>query len=144
MSLGIATLYVPREAFAQKTDVTLTLISDDGKVADHPGAIGPIFSLSKAAHTDAQQGSATLQIPATLTLAFTPADTSIPLQRLTLAYLSTVSNPNLWIPISNPSPGTISGSISEFFGTVWFAPVESCPAGQSCPAPETCKSNVCQ
>jgi hypothetical protein len=146
VTLGVVTFDVPRKAFAWPTDVTLTLISEDGKLEDHPGAVGPVVSLSKTPHTDA--GLATLELTATLTYAFTPSDLSISAQRLTLAYLSTQSVPNLWIPIASPLPkpvpGTIVGSVSEFSGAVWFAPVVSCANGQACPAPETCQSNVCQ
>lgn len=145
ISLGVATFTVPRQAFAWPTNVTLTLVSEDGKLEDHRGAIGPIFSLSKTAPTDA--GSATLQIPATLTFAFTP-DASIPAQRVTLAYFSTQSDPNLWIPISDPStgphPGTIVGTVFEFSEPRWFAPVESCATGQACPAPWACLGTACQ
>jgi hypothetical protein len=145
VSLGIATLDVLRLAFAWPTYVTLTLVSEDGKLEDHRGAIGPIFSLSKTATTDA--GLATLQIPATLTLVFTP-NASIPPERVTLAYFSTQSDPNLWIPISDPSPnphpGTIVGTVNEFSEPRWFAPVESCTTGQPCPAPWTCLGAACQ
>jgi hypothetical protein len=151
VTLGIATFSVDRETFSQETLVTLTLVSEDGKGADHPGAIGPIYSLSKTAKTDAQEGSATLRKLATLIFAFTPADPSIPAERLTLAYLSTDSNPTLWIPISKPPPtnpplppGDLAGSVSEFPQGRWFAPVESCTAGQTCPDPLTCKSFACQ
>jgi hypothetical protein len=148
---GNATLVVPRDAFAQNTFVTLTLISDDGTLADHPGAIGPIFSLSKTdATSDATPGSdVTLQQPATFELRFTPADTSIPAQRVALAYLNTQSNPNLWIAIYPDSSydaktGVLTGSVVEFSGTRLFAPVESCPTGQACPDPETCGGQACQ
>ncbi len=148
---GNATLVVPRDAFAQNTFVTLTLISDDGTLADHPGAIGPIFSLSKTdATSDATPGSdVTLQQPATFELSFTPADTSIPAQRVALAYLNTQSNPNLWIAIYPDSSydaktGVLTGSVVEFDGTRLFAPVESCPTGQACPDPETCGGQACQ
>ena len=145
--LGDATLIVPRGAFAQKTNVTLTLVGDDGTLADHPGAIGPIFSLSK---TDALLGvEVTLQQPATFQLRFTPADASIPAQRVALAYLDTQSNPNLWIAIIPDSSydartGVLTGNVFDFSGTRLFAPVESCLTGQACPDPETCGGQACQ
>ncbi len=94
---------MPRNAFAQPTVVTLTLMSSDG--TDYPGAIGPVFALSK---TDALGHPVTLQKPATFELNFTPADTSIPAERVALAYFDTQSNPNLWIAIvgSSYDPGT--------------------------------------
>jgi hypothetical protein len=146
VSLGNATLTVPRGTFAQKTFVTLTLISDDGTLADHPGAIGPIFSLSK---TDALGRDVTLQQPAIFNLNFTPTDASIPAQRVVLAYLDTQSNPNLWIAILPDSSydartGVLTGSVFEFSGTRLFAPVESCLTGQACPDPETCGGQACQ
>jgi hypothetical protein len=144
-----ATLVVPRGAFAQPTIVTLTLVtpslaSDDGGLAPPPGPIGPIFSLSK---TDALGRPVTLQNPASFELAFTPADGSIPVQRVALAYLDQ-SNPNLWIAISgssyNQATGVLSGSVVEFSATRLFAPVESCLSGEACPDPETCGGQACQ
>lgn len=140
-----ATLVVPRGAFAQPTIVTLTLISADGSLGDHPGAIGPIFSLSK---TDALLRPATLQKPAVFELRFTPVDTSIPAGRVALAYLDTQSNPNLWIVVSGSSydatTGVLTGSVFEFSETRLFAPVLSCLTGQACPDPETCGGGACQ
>ncbi len=144
-ALGDATLIVPRDAFAQPTTVTLTLISSDGTLAGYPGAIGPIFSLSK---TDALGQPATLQKPATFELNFAPADASIPAERVALAYFDTQSNPNLWIAIADSSydsgTGVLTGSVFEFSETRLFAPVESCLAGQACPDPETCAGGACQ
>lgn len=143
VSLGNATLVVPRNAFAQPTAVTLTLMSSDG--TDYPGAIGPVFALSK---TDALGSPVTLQKPATFELNFTPADTSIPAARVALAYFDTQSNPNLWIAITgssyDPGTGVLSGSVFEFSGTRLFAPVESCLTGQACPDAETCGGGACQ
>jgi hypothetical protein len=140
-----ATVSVPRNAFAQPTLVTLTLISADGSLGDQPGAIGPIFSLSK---TDALLRPATLQKPAVFDLRFTPVDTSIPAGRVALAYLNTLSNPNLWIVVSGSSydatTGVLTGSVFEFSETRLFAPVESCLTGQACPDPETCAADACQ
>jgi hypothetical protein len=145
VSLGNATLVVPRNAFAQPTTVTLTLISSDGTLAGYPGAIGPIFSVSK---TDALGQPVTLQKPATFELNFTPADTSIPAARVALAYWDTQSNPNLWIAIVgssyDPGSGVVTGSVFEFAGTRLFAPVESCLTGQTCPDPEACAGGACQ
>jgi hypothetical protein len=144
-----ATLVVPRGAFAQPTIVTLTLVtpslvSDDGGLAPPPGPIGPIFSLSK---TDALGRPVTLQNPASFELVFTPADGSIPVQRVALAYLDQ-SNPNLWIAISgssyNQATGVLSGSVVEFSATRLFAPVESCLSGEACPDPKTCGGGACQ
>jgi hypothetical protein len=138
-----ATVAVPRNAFAQPTIVTLTLISEDG--GEYPGSIGPIFSLSK---TDALLRPVTLQKPATFNLSFTPADASIPAQRVALAYYDTQSNPNLWIAITgssyDSSTGVLTGSVFEFSETRLFAPVESCLTGQACSAPETCQGGACQ
>ena len=143
-----ATLIVPRGAFAQPTIVTLTLVAitlanDDGGLAAPPGPIGPIFSLSK---TDALGRPVTLQNPASFELSFTPADGSIPPQRVALAYLQT--NPNLWIVVSgssyNQATGVLSGSVVEFSATRLFAPVESCLSGEACPDPETCGGQACQ
>jgi hypothetical protein len=144
--LGGATLTVPRGTFAQETFVTLALISDDGTLADHPGAIGPIFSLSK---TDALGRDVTLQQLATFKLNFTPTDASIPAQRVALAFLNTQSNPNLWITIIPGSSydartGVLTGNVFDFSGTRLFAPVESCLTGQACPDPETCGGQACQ
>ena len=143
--LGNATLVVPRNAFAQPTTVTLTLLSSDGTLAGYPGAIGPIFSLSK---TDALGQPVTLQKPATFELNFTPADTSIPAARVALAYWDTQSNPNLWIAIVgssyDPGAGVVTGSVFEFAGTRLFAPVESCLTGQTCPDPKACAGGACQ
>ena len=143
-----ATVVVPRGAFAQPANVTLTLVAfapvnDDAGLAGPSGPIGPIFSLSK---TDALQRSVTLQSPASFQLKFTPADTSIPVQRVVLAYLQT--NPNLWIAISPSSydatTNVLTGSVFEFSETRLFAPVESCLTGQACPDPETCGGQACQ
>jgi hypothetical protein len=140
-----ATVSVPRNAFAQPTIVTLTLISADGSLGDQPGAIGPIFSLSK---TDALLRPATLQKPAVFELRFAPVDTSIPAGRVALAYLDTQSNPNLWIVVSGSSydatTGVLTGSVFEFSETRLFAPVLSCLTGQACPDPETCGGGACQ
>ena len=143
-----ATVTVPRNAFAQPTIVTLTLVAfapvnNDAGVAGPSGPIGQIFSLSK---TDALQRSVTLQSPASFQLKFTPADTSIPVQRVVLAYLQT--NPNLWIAITgssyDASTGVLTGSVFEFSETRLFAPVESCLTGQACSAPQTCQGGACQ
>jgi hypothetical protein len=140
-----ATVTVPRNAFAQPSIVTLTLISADGSLADQPGAIGPVFSLSK---TDALQRPVTLQKPATFDLKFTPVDTTIPAGRVVLAYLDTQSNPNLWIAISTSSydatTDVLTGSVFEFSEPRLFAPVASCLTGQVCPDPETCGGGACQ
>ena len=143
-----ATVTVPRNAFAQPTIVTLTLVAfapvnNDAGVAGPSGPIGQIFSLSK---TDALLRSVTLQSPASFQLKFTPADTSIPVQRVVLAYLQT--NPNLWIAITgssyDASTGVLTGSVFEFSETRLFAPVESCLTGQACSAPQTCQGGACQ
>ena len=143
-----ATLIVPRGAFAEPTIVTLTLVAltlvnDDGGLAAPPGPLGPIFSLSK---TDALGRPVTLQNLASFELAFTPADGSIPVQRVALAYLQT--NPNLWIVVSgssyDASTGVLTGSVFEFSETRLFAPVESCLTGQACSAPQTCQGGACQ
>jgi len=143
-----ATVVVPRGAFAQPANVTLTLVAfapvnDDAGVAGPSGPIGPIFSLSK---TDALGRPVTLQSLASFGLAFTPADGSIPVQRVALAYLQT--NPNLWIVVSgssyDASAGVLTGSVFEFSETRLFAPVESCLTGQACPDPETCGGGACQ
>jgi hypothetical protein len=144
--LGDATLVVLRGTFPQETFVTLTLISDDGTLADHPGAIGPIFSISK---TDALGNDVTLQQPMIFNLDFTSANSSIPAQRITLAYLNTQSNPNLWIPIvpdSSHDAGAdvLTGIVVDFSGTRLFAPVESCLSGEACPDPEICGGGSCQ
>ena len=145
-----ATVVVPRGAFAQPANVTLTFVAlapanDDGGQAGPSGPIGPIFSLSK---TDALQRSVTLQSPATFELTFTPGDSSIPVQRVALAYLDTQSDPNLWIAISGSSydaaARVLTGTVFEFSGTRLFAPVESCLTGQACLAPETCQGGACQ
>lgn len=146
IQLGDATLVVLRGTFPQETFVTLTLISDDGTLADHPGAIGPIFSISK---TDALGNDVTLQQPMIFNLDFTPASASIPAQRVALAYLNTQSNPNLWIPIVPDSShdagsGVLTGIVVDFSGTRLFAPVESCLSGEACPDPETCGGGSCQ
>jgi hypothetical protein len=139
-----ATVVVPRGAFAQPANVTLTLVAfapvnDDAGTTGPSGPIGPIFSLSK---------TVTLQAPASVQLTFTPADTSIPAQRVALAYLNTQTDPNLWIAILpssyNPTAGVLTGTVVEFSGTRLFAPVESCPTGQACTAPETCQGGACQ
>ena len=146
IQLGDATLIVLRGTFPQETFVTLTLISDDGTLADHPGAIGPIFSISK---TDALGNDVTLQQPMIFNLDFTPTNASIPAQRVTLAYLNTQSNPTLWIPIVPDSShdagaGVLTGIVVDFSGTRLFAPVESCLNGETCPDPETCGGGSCQ
>ncbi|MGB8299313.1 MAG: hypothetical protein WCG85_28105 [Polyangia bacterium] len=145
-----ATLIVPRGAFAQQTNVTLSLITlalpnDDAGLAAPGGAVGPVFSLNK---TDTQGRDATLQTTATLALTFSLADTSIPAQRVKLAYFDTQSNPNLWIAIVtssyNPTARVLTGDVFEFTGTRLFAPVESCLTGQACPRVETCQGGACQ
>lgn len=143
-----ATLIVPRGALAQPTIVTLTLVAitlvnDDGGLAAPPGPIGPVFSLSK---TDALGRPVTLQNLASFELAFAPADGSIPVQRVALAYLQT--NPNFWIVVSgssyDASAGVLTGSVFEFSEPRLFAPVESCLTGQACPDPKTCGGGACQ
>ena len=145
-----ATFNVIRGTFAQQTNVTLSLVTlalpnDDAGLAAPGGAIGPVFSLSK---TDTQGRDATLQTTATLALAFSLADTSIPTQRVKLAYFDTQSNPNLWIAISTssyaPTARVLTGDVFEFTGTRLFAPVESCLTGQACPGVETCQGGACQ
>jgi hypothetical protein len=145
-----ATLIVLRGTFAQQTKVTLSLVTlalpnDDAGLAAPDGAVGPVFSLSK---TDAQGRDATLQTTATLALTFSLADTSIPAQRVKLAYFDTQSNPNLWIAIVtssyNPTTRVLTGDVFDFSGTRLFAPVESCLTGQACPGVETCQGGACQ
>jgi hypothetical protein len=152
VTLGDATVSakfsVPRGAFAQQTNVTLSLVSltptnDDAGLA--AGPIGPVFSLSK---TDELGRDATLQNPGTLALTFSPTDSSVPVQRVKLAYFNTQSDPNLWIAVltSSYDPATriLTGDVFEFPGTRLFAPVESCTTGQTCPDPETCGAEACQ
>jgi hypothetical protein len=145
-----ATFTVLRGTFAQQTNVTLSLVTlalpnDDAGLAAPGGAVGPVFSLSK---TDAQGRDATLQTTATLALTFSLADSSIPAQRVKLAYFDTQSNPNLWIAIVtssyNPTTRVLTGDVFEFSGTRLFAPVESCLTGQACPGVETCQGGACQ
>jgi hypothetical protein len=149
VDLGDAELIVPKEAFAQPTTVTLTLVSDDGKLEGYPGPIGPIFSASKAdaQPTDAQPRPVPLQHPASIKLSFRPADPSIPEDRVALAYLEPLAR--LWIIVSGSSydatAGVVTGSVFEFLGTRLFAPVESCLlGGQICPGLQTCKAAACQ
>jgi hypothetical protein len=143
-----ATFTVLRGTFAQQTNVTLSLVTlalpnDDAGLPS--GAVGPVFSLSK---TDAQGRDATLQTTATLALTFSLADTSIPAQRVKLAYFDTQSDPNLWIAIVtssyNPTTRVLTGDVFEFAGTRLFAPVESCLTGLACPGVETCQGGACQ
>jgi hypothetical protein len=145
-----ATFSVLRGTFAQRTNVTLSLVTlalpnDDAGLAAPSGAIGPVFSLSK---TDELGRDATLQNSATLALTFPPVDSSIPAQRVKLAYFNTQSDPNLWIAVLtssyDPATRTLTGDVFEFTGTRLFAPVESCTNGQTCPDPETCGGEACQ
>ncbi|HJX64138.1 MAG TPA: hypothetical protein VJ860_09325 [Polyangia bacterium] len=154
VTLGDATVSaafsVTRGTFAQRTNVTLSLVTlalpnDDAGLAAPSGAIGPVFSLSK---TDELGRDATLQNPATLALTFSLADSSIPAQRVKLAYFNTQSDPNLWIAVLtasyDPATRTVTGDVYEFTGTRLFAPVESCTNGQTCPDPMTCGGEACQ
>jgi hypothetical protein len=154
VTLGDATVgasfTVTRGTFAQQSNVTLSLVTlalpnDDAGLAAPSGAIGPVFSLSK---TDTLGRDATLQNPATLALTFLLADSSIPAQRVKLAYFNTQSDPNLWIAVLtssyDPATRTVTGDVYEFTGTRLFAPVESCTNGQTCPDPETCGGEACQ
>lgn len=145
-----ATFSVTRGTFAQQTNVTLSLVAlalpnDDAGLAAPSGAIGPVFSLSK---TDTQGRDATLQTTATLALTFSLADTSIPAQRVKLAYFDTQSNPNLWIAVLtssyDPKTRVLTGDVFEFSGTRLFAPVESCLTGLACPGVQTCQGGACQ
>ena len=142
--LGDASLNVPKEAFYQPTNVTLTLVSDDGKLDGYPGPIGPIYSVSK---TDAQQRPVALQHAATFKLNFRPADTSIPENRVALAYLDTLAR--LWIIVSgssyNAKTAVVTGSVFDFVGTQLLAPIVSCLiGGQTCSGGQTCKGGACQ
>jgi|GEM_PF-2217390 hypothetical protein len=154
VTLGDATVSakfsVRRGAFAQQTNVTLSLVTlappdDDAGLAAPSGAIGPVFSLSK---TDDQGLDATLQNTATLALTFSLADSSIPTQRVKLGYFDTQSNPNLWIAISTSSydatARVLTGEVFEFSGTRLFAPVESCLSGEACTGLQTCRGEACQ
>ena len=145
--LGDANLSVPKAAFAQPTTVTLTLVSDDGKLEGYPGPIGPIYSVSG---TDAQQRPVTLQHPATFTLSFRPAGASIPEGRVALSYLDTAAS--LWIIVSgssyNPGTGVITAYVNvlDFKGApLLLAPIVSCLiGGQTCAAGQSCQGAACQ
>ena len=143
--LGNARLRFPLDSFASPAIVTLTLVSDDGKIEGFPGPIGPIYSVSK---TDLQQSPITLQHAATFTLSFRPADTSIPEGRVALASLVTASR--LWIVVSgssyNAGTGVVTASVFDFpDAQVLLAPVVSCLiSGQPCAAGQTCQGGACQ
>jgi hypothetical protein len=150
VDLGDASLIVPKEAFSQPTIVTLTLVSDDGRLDGYPGPIGPIYSVSKAdaqQKADAQPRPVPLQHAASFTLAFRPADASIPEDRVALAYLDTLAR--LWIIVSGSSykaaTGLVTGSVFDFSGTQLLAPIVSCLiGGQTCSGGQTCLGGACQ
>jgi hypothetical protein len=143
--LGNARLRFPLDSFASPAIVTLTLVSDDGKIEGFPGPIGPIYSVSK---TDLQQNPITLQHAATFALSFRPADASIPEGRVALASLVTASR--LWIVVSgssyNTGTGVVTASVFDFpDAQVLLAPVVSCLiSGQPCAAGQTCQGGACQ
>jgi hypothetical protein len=142
VTLGDAALDVPKGAFPSGAPnaVTLTLESTDGSLPGYAGAIGPIYSITKAT---AQWNAVTLRIR------FTPSP-SIPLNRVALAYQDTLARIWIYIPRSSydTATGTVSGTVTDFSGTRLFAPVESCDetleAGTACPGTLKCQGGACQ
>jgi|GEM_PF-6552130 len=136
VALGDGRLVIPKDVLANPDQITLTQLSADGSLPGYGGALGPVFSITKR---EVFQRPARFELKITL-------DPTIPVARLTLAYID--PNAHLWLIIPDStydsSTGILSAVVNEFSGTWIVGPLLRCNAPGECGSPTACQGGVCQ